>query len=449
MSNLANQLVPPALRESLDELPGIWLVGGALRDHFLQRPHPDLDFAVAGDAAEAARTVADRLEGHYFTLDDERDAGRVILPDQHTLDFIRLRGDTIEADLGLRDFTINAMAAPLRGEPELVDPLGGLQDLRDRRLRPCSPTALSDDPIRVMRAIRLAHEIQLHMPGETAAQVRAAAGSLAAASAERVRDELARMLDPRAVGALQLADQLGVLGVVLPELEAEPELARRALRNVGSLAELLSPFSAGPVQENLVQAQLGLALGRYRAQLTEHLRSRLTGGRSAAQMLMLAGLYWAVPEAAASVRRRARALRFSRHESALAAATVSNADPRQLSELAGPVDRYRLVEAAGRAAVEAVLLSLALYLAEHDGPPLQGEWERHTQGARSVLELVLEREALPEPLVDGDQLMRATGLGPGPQIGRLLRQIREAQIAGQIDSPEAAFDLARTLLAQD
>ena len=120
----------------------IWLVGGALRDHFLELTQPDLDFAVDGEAVVLARELADALAVPCYVLDEQRDTARVMLPEQRTLDFARLRAPTLEEDLRLRDFSMNAMAVGLDDPDHLVDPLGGLQDLKDKVLRACATDSI-------------------------------------------------------------------------------------------------------------------------------------------------------------------------------------------------------------------------------------------------------------------------------------------------------------------
>jgi poly(A) polymerase/tRNA nucleotidyltransferase (CCA-adding enzyme) len=449
LSKLANRLLPESLRPPLSEVGQLWLVGGALRDHFLDRVHPDLDFAVDGQASELARRIADALGAHYYALDRQRDAGRVVLPDHRTLDFVRLRGETIEADLRLRDFTINALATPVADGPELIDPLQGLQDLRDRRLRTCSPTALSDDPVRALRAVRIAHELQLRITPETISMVRQVAPQLAEASAERVRDELARMLEPNSAGALRLAGELGVLQTILPEAAEQPAAFRSGLDLASRLAELLQALVSESRRENLVHGQMALALAGLHAPLTAHLSRTLIGGRTAAQMLELAALFRPLSNGAASILRRTRKLRFSRQEGQLALAIVRHAAADRLHSYSNPVGRSRLLEAVGQAGPEVVLLSLAEVLLAGGGPPEHRHWEHQLQAARAVLEVALGEVQLPPPLINGDQLMKGLELQPGPMIGELLRQIREAQLGGTIEDLEQAIELARQLLVTE
>jgi poly(A) polymerase len=143
-----------------------WLVGGAVRDRMLGRELADLDVVVDGDPGEAAKAVARAAKAAgekaaCFALSEEFGAWRVTAREgSWQVDVEALRGGSIEADLALRDFTVNAVAEPLEeGEP--LDPLGGLADLRARRLRLAGPRAFEDDPLRVLRLVRVAVELDL------------------------------------------------------------------------------------------------------------------------------------------------------------------------------------------------------------------------------------------------------------------------------------------------
>src|SRR5918995_4668168 len=128
-----------------------WIVGGAIRDELLGRPMLDLDVACREPEA-AARAYARGGGGAPFPLSDRWGAWRVALDDGRTVDFTLLR-DGIEDDLATRDFTVNAIAAPVGGG-DPVDPFGGRRDLESRTLRAVKPTVFAADPPRLVRAVR-------------------------------------------------------------------------------------------------------------------------------------------------------------------------------------------------------------------------------------------------------------------------------------------------------
>jgi hypothetical protein len=167
-----------------------WVVGGAVRDELLGREVVDLDIACR-EPREAARAYARRSGGAPFPLSERHGAWRVALDEGRTVDFTPLR-DGIEDDLATRDFTINAIAEPLAGG-EPADPFGGRADLAGRVLRAVSPTVFEDDPLRLLRAVRLEDELGFQLDPETEQLVREHAGLVAAPSGERVYAELVRL----------------------------------------------------------------------------------------------------------------------------------------------------------------------------------------------------------------------------------------------------------------
>src|SRR4051794_13680614 len=198
-----------------------WLVGGAVRDRLLGRETDDVDLAVDGDPRPFARRIARAARGTAFELSGAFGAWRVVGP-QHAwhVDLVTLRDGDIRADLAHRDFTINAMAEPLGGG-ELLDPHGGRADLARRLVRMVSARALEEDPLRSLRAIRIAVELELELDGATGAAVTANAVGIERVAAERVFGELKRVISARAVRrGLDLMDDYGLTAVVLPELSA-------------------------------------------------------------------------------------------------------------------------------------------------------------------------------------------------------------------------------------
>jgi tRNA nucleotidyltransferase/poly(A) polymerase len=224
--------VRAALVASLGSGDRAWLVGGAVRDALLGRPAGDADIAVDGAVEAVGRDLADRLGGAVFVYSERFAAFRVAVAGRH-IDLSPLRPGPLAsaapgaspearltADLAGRDFTVDAMAEPVEGG-EVLDPLGGREDLAAGRLRLCSPRALDDDAVRILRLARLELELGFVPDDEALVAARAAAPALAGVSGERVRDELTATLALRgASAAVRRLGRLGALRAVLPEVEA-------------------------------------------------------------------------------------------------------------------------------------------------------------------------------------------------------------------------------------
>jgi tRNA nucleotidyltransferase/poly(A) polymerase len=181
-----------------------WFVGGAVRDELLGRPVVDVD-VVCADPESAARAYARRSGGAPFPLSAEHRSWRVVLPEGRTADFTPVHG-SIESDLARRDFTINAIAQPVAGG-EAVDPSGGRDDLQLRLVRAVSESVFEDDPLRLLRAVRLEEELGFRLAPLTEELVRSQAARVSQAAGERVLAELARL----GVDGFRRLDELGLL----------------------------------------------------------------------------------------------------------------------------------------------------------------------------------------------------------------------------------------------
>jgi tRNA nucleotidyltransferase/poly(A) polymerase len=194
-----------------------WVVGGAVRDELLGRDVVDVDVA-CGDPELAARLYGRLAGGAVFPLSETHGAWRVAVGGGRTVDFTPLQGETIEDDLRTRDFTANAIARRV-GSPELVDPLAGRADLEARRLSAVSETIFADDPLRLLRAVRLEDELGFRLDDETEALLRASAELAARPAGERILGELER-LSPRGFRRLDELGLLEPLGGSLERLDA-------------------------------------------------------------------------------------------------------------------------------------------------------------------------------------------------------------------------------------
>lgn len=233
-----------AVRDVAGEEP-VYVVGGAVRDLLLGRERADLDLVVVGNASElAAKLGAEPVEHERFAT------AKVVL-DGHEVDIATARAETyaqpgalpevapassIEADLGRRDFTINAIALPLRGESVPIDPYGGRPDLAAGLLRILHPASFVDDPTRALRAARYASRFGFRLEEETEALVRRT--GLDTVSDDRQEAELLRLAaEPKAVTGLQMLAEWGLIELAPDGLELAARAAELTSQPPWDLAE--------------------------------------------------------------------------------------------------------------------------------------------------------------------------------------------------------------------
>jgi len=435
-----------------------YLVGGYVRDRLLGRESHDVDFAVVGDALGLARTVADWIRGSFVPLDDERGTGRVVTRDEHGqrlfVDFAVLQGKDITIDLSRRDFTIDAIAFDINDLSQFIDPYDGRGDLEAGLVRAVSEAAFRDDPLRTLRAVRLAAELSLRIEPRTEELIRRDAGLIAAVSAERVRDELSKTLaQPGAADNLRYLDELGLLGVILPETEGVKGAGRfeRSLEVVRALEDLYAVIRQSPI--SILHSD----------RLLSHLSQFTSGDRQRLVLLKLVAFLRGGESnrrnsAARRVALTLRRLRFSRGEVDLGRAIAAHwGRPGQLraAEAVTRRDVYRFFHDTGEAGLDLLVLFLADQLAVQGMSPDLDQigatvlWEGDLTFAAALLRDYYERHTevvSPPKLINGDDLMEAFGLEEGPRLGELLEAVREAQAAGEIRTRREALDYVKKVL---
>ncbi len=463
-----------------------YVAGGFLRDALLGRDIRDVDLSIAGDPLAVGPELADALDGRYFPLSQERRMARVLLAAPKAyIDLLPLRGD-VESDLRGRDFTIDAMAAPLgqaaAGTATLIDPTGGRDDVRRRLVRVISEEAFRADHLRPLRGARLAVELDFEVDPDTAALIRRHAGSLAQAAVERQRDELMRVLaTPRAGQGLRLLDALELLERLLPELmdsrgvgqpkEHHWDVFDHSLEAVSRLDILLADEEPRERRGRRLWRELWGQLAWWE-EARPYLREEVLAERPRSAVLKLGGLLHdiAKPETktfdatgrmrffghadlgAEKTGRILRRLHFSALEVALVQTMVkAHLRPVQMGQQGPPTRRalYRYFRDCGDAAIDTLFLSLADHLATVGPQVSMSGWRHHVALVNYILTKRFQEEEVTSParLLGGDELMAELNLSPGPLIGRLLETVREAQAAGEISTREEALKLARAALA--
>jgi putative nucleotidyltransferase with HDIG domain len=458
-----------AARRALEGGERAWIVGGAVRDAALGTEVADLDLAVAGDPGAAAKAIARELGEHAFELSAEFGTWRVVSPGRGwQVDATALRGDGIEADLAGRDFTVGAVAVPLAGG-DPVDPFGGLADLSARVLRAVGEGSFAGDPLRLLRAPRLAAELGLEVDAATAGLARAASARAAEPAGERQLAELRQLLGgPDPLRGLRLLDELGLTAAVLPELEALQGVEQGPNHHLDVYGHTLAVLEHTLEVEGDLDRFAGERAGEVAALLAEPLAdemSRATALRFGALFHDIgkpgtraeydgfigfrghdevgAGIVAGICGRLRTSRRLARHLQgLTLHHLRLGfLIPEAPLPPRRVHEY---------LRATEPVAVDVTLLTVADRLsARGAGPLARPEMvEAHLALARQMIGAALDwrRDGPPVPLLRGDELAREAGLKPGARLGELVRELEAAQYAGEVADREEALEHARKWL---
>lgn len=481
--------LPPLVERLRDSLPAdlpIALAGGAVRDLLLGREPHDYDFILPDGAMKTARRLGDRLGAAYFPLDEERDYGRLVWQGEKRilLDFSAYRGHSMEADLTGRDFTFNAIAVDLHHPDQLIDPCGGVNDLLNRQVRPCSTSSFLNDEVRVIRAARFAIKLDAKLPSETLRLMREAVPGLVNISTERLRDELFKILEQRkVVTGIRILETVGALPYVLPELVALKGLQQSpphvheawehtidVVNRLQAILGVLSPAYDEEEANSLMLGMLVLRLGRYRQQLAEHFAEQLNPDRSLHALLNLAALYHDVGKPLTLTEEADGRKRFFEHQSVGAklmeerglGLRLGNTEIQRLTKIVDnhmrpvwlaneaqlPSRRtvYKFFKETGPAGVDVCLLALADMQGAYGATLPQERWARILDVVRVLLEGLWEhpeQSVKPPQLINGYDVMQILGLPSGPPVGEILEAVREAQAAGEINTREEALAFVR------
>jgi hypothetical protein len=428
----------------------VFLVGGAVRDALMRRPTHDIDLLVPGGGIALARHIANTYKGDVYVLDAARDIARALITTPHgpfAVDVSGFRGPDLVVDLTERDFTVNAIAVPVAALDQVIDPLGGVDDLRAKRLRLCSRGSIAHDPLRSLRAVRLSVQLGFMLDPAAVGPVRAAAAHLHTLSAERVRDEFFRLLAlDRAPAALRTLAVLGLLAPIMPAAaEQPPERWAATLTTIERVIGIWETIGPNRTDSTAAQFALGMivmALDRYRPAMRTHITQTWPNDRAHRAL-------WAFAVLAGNDASAGQRLKLSTDEVALIAGVARWAEPALTLE-PDPLALHRFWRAAGKTGVDAVLVGLGLYLARAGLMLEQDAWVALLERARAALAAwydAHDRIVEPPRLLNGRAVQRVLGIGPGETVGRLLDALREAQVTGTVTTVAEAEAFARTWYA--
>lgn len=407
---------------SVDLLPiDAYLVGGSVRDRLLNRKpsYLDLDFVLPADTLKISSQIARQHKAGYVVLAEKRQIARVTFENM-TVDFAQRQGDSTAADLGKRDFTVNAIAYNPHTHT-LIDPINGQADLAARILRMVSQKNLAADPIRLLRGFRQSAQLGFELEADTQAAIKELAPRLVLVAPERVRNELDALLSTSA-GTPQFAHIL----------------------SSDLLSIYLRKFNQQSV-DNLV------AIDRAYQQIKQHIPSlaqQVLGWvkptpvgcyRSWMKVTKLSQLLPANPKDAEY--ELVEGLRYSRYESDMTLRLVKAQN--QINEIKSGnkakeserSQQFFLFKLLGESFPAFALLAIA-----------RGVDIATVQFLNAKFQNPNDPVAHPPTLISGDILIKQLGIKPGPDLGGLLSAVEQAQARGDVQSAEDAIAYVRTIL---
>lgn len=450
-----------------------WLCGGTVRDLLLGRPFHDVDVVLADRVYEAAGVFRAKMNAASFVLDPDRHVARVVF-NGGNWDITGFRDTTIEGDLEKRDFTINALAIrwedfyPARSLDAVVDPFGGVSDLRAQQIRAVTAQSLIEDPLRMLRAFRIHAELGFTIDLAVLQQIEKVHSEISDVAGERVRDELDRVFQQpdsaatwRALGNTRLFDSL------FPEMSPMKGCEQGGYHHLDVWEHSLAAL------ENLenLYASLQAEFPDHAASLTEYLNA-VPGTMPRRRLLKWAVLLHDIGKPKTRELREPGRWRFHGHDHAgtdLADALLSRLKfsrkdtqivvsiiehhlrPLQFFNQPAQTDEslFKLFRATGSESLGVLLCSMS-DVASARGPLSNAA--RDTQFALSIQKMLdyyhsefYPTISLPE-LLKGRDLMAFLQMKPGPLMGELLKEIREAQLIGQLRTRDDALDFARNWL---
>jgi poly(A) polymerase len=433
-----------ALLASAFEVAGheLALVGGSVRDVFLGRDLSDLDFTTSARPEEIVAVVGPIAETHWdigraFGTIGARVAGETVeittyradsydgTTRKPTVEF----GETLEADLIRRDFTVNAMALRLPSRT-LVDPSGGMEDLLAKTLETPGPaeTSFGDDPLRILRAARLSAQLGFTVSPPTVAAMRGMANRLEIISVERICDELSKLLltdDP--VPGIRLLVETGVAGRILPEIAAlqlevdehahHKDVYEHSLTVLSQAIEL--------EHERELVPDLGLRLAALLHDIGKPSTKRVEAGG-------VVSFHHHDVVGSKLAKKRLKALRFD-NETVEAVSRLIELHLRFFGYTDGEwtdsaVRRY--VRDAGALLERLHILTRADVTTRNrrKADRLSFAYDNLEERIAEIAEA--EGIAAIRPDLDGEQIMKLLGIGPGPEVGEAYRFLLELRLDG-------------------
>ena len=454
-----------------------YLVGGFTRDCIIGIPIKDIDIVVSDKPKEIVEIVSKQLSGTYFLINSDHAIYRInVQLGSSSLNIdIGLFEESIYDDLFNRDFTINAIALKLDSKfrnvevDNVIDPYCGVEDIKNKIIKTVNERSFIGDPLRLLRCIRLYAELNFEIDKQTVQFLKSNVRKINDVSWERIREEVFKILSlPNTHDYLELLDEVGLLGELIPEMEA--------MRNVLQPKEhhwdvfehsINSAVMAGKMVGNTKEIDFVWKNIPQFPQIDTFFKEKISDGQTRLTFLKFTALLHDIGKPDTRTIDSSGKIRFLTHSEVgsniandiMSRLRISNKGigivktmienhlrPAQMSQSGElPTDKaiYRYFRDVGDVAIDTLYLDLSDYLGMR-GPDLtEEEWVEHCTRTDYIIKrnvLIQKRQQKKDSvLLNGDEIMEKFDLCPGPKIGSLIAKIKEAQAMGHIKSRDEAL----------
>ncbi|MDD3012527.1 MAG: HD domain-containing protein [Candidatus Gastranaerophilales bacterium] len=462
IQNIQDEVINKILTGLCSKNSELYIVGGYIRDLLINRPCYDRDYTVIGESAiELAKKAADCFNGYFVLLDKDFDIARVVMPDKkNTLDFAGCINQNIHDDLKRRDYTINSIAYRIDGSKSgLIDPFNGINDLENKKIRALSEENLVDDPLRVLRAYRLASQLGFEIDELTIGYIKKHKAKVNLVSVERINAELIKLFEGQhSAYNLNLMKESGLLYEIFPEMAVQEnvppnlhhhlklidhsiEVVRQIEANIPDMPEWFKERLNSEIAANIKIISLlkfsGLLhdLGKPSTwQIDELGRHRFIKHEEVGAELAIA-LLKRLKFSKNSIKYITRLIKYHLYPSQL----LKNRE--EMSEKA-IMRMFRKIEDE---TPEEIILAMADRLSAR-GPEISDNIvNENIKGLYWLLEKYkdsMEKVEIPK-LLSGHDVMEILNLPKGKEVGVVIKALHEAQISGDINTRDEAIGFVK------
>ncbi len=446
----------------------VFLVGGAIRNYYLDRRGSDLDFAVDNGAIALSRKLARHIKGSFVLLDREHGSARVVKKQDGviwTFDLTDWRGASIQKDLALRDFTINALALDVLSKdattPVVLGTKWSQRDLKTGVVRMVSPEIFKDDPLRLLRAFTLQATLGFKMDAQTSGQIKKDAHLISQVAAERIREEIFKILaSPRAYKILSDMDKIGLLPQVVPQITVmygvrqggyhHLDVWRHSLEVVSKIEKLINEMASDERMGTYLQDTVGG--GHARLALLKMAAILHDIGKPETRRLEGKHMTFHSHEHAGEriTRQVSRQLKLSVKERFfLEDAVRMHLRPGYLSNFKRPSEKaiFRYLRDTKQEAVSLAILALADQAATRGPLTTEAKHKHHARICHMLIDRYFEyKNKIPKQrLLTGHDLIKVLRLRPSELFGKILSRIEEDAALGKITTRDEALTMARQM----